>query len=153
MEVLFCGDNLEPDEQHGQGVLAIIRKRMSEEDNGKLTLKLSADLKAEQFPAFQMCPFCGHNLCNNETLTGVELQYIVQEQKEGEWQETNKLKIVKDEIMEEGEPTMTWNYGQPFIFNKLYRMFFTTGFKEGDREIARFPIEFEVSQCPADCQG
>ena len=54
---------------------------MQEGEDGQLSLGLVQSWEVDYFPAYQMCPHCGHNLCNNESLTGVELDYMVEEKK------------------------------------------------------------------------
>jgi len=49
-------------------------------------------------------------MCNNETLTGVELIYAVQELQGDSWVSSIALKIAKQPIEEEGRPMVTWYY-------------------------------------------
>ena len=95
IEVLFCGDNLEPDTSHAQEIHAKIKERMSQGQEGELTLFLLPGQATDTFPAYQMCSGCDHNLCNNETLTGVELQYVTQEMQDGVWVESTDINVSK----------------------------------------------------------
>ena len=65
-----------------------------------------------------MCPYCGHNLCNNETLTGVELEYVVKQKFGNEWIDTTSLRVIKQPIEESTTPAVTWNYKYQKVIGK-----------------------------------
>ena len=98
-----------------------------------------------------MCPECGHNLCNNETLTGAALKYIVHEKEGDQWVETRDLVVSKQPVPEEGDPMVTWSYTLPDIIGKTFMVSFESGFKKGSEPL--FGLEFTVEECPATCSG
>ena len=98
-----------------------------------------------------MCPKCGHHLCNNETLTKMELNYSVQEKKDFEWVDTNYLKVVKQPIQEDQAPQLMWAYNSPGVLGKQFRVTFSSGFMQQDIKVDEFPLEFRVEQCPQEC--
>ena len=63
------------------------------------------------------------------------------------------LNIDKQPLSEDTEPMLKWTYNYPEIVGKELRVYFTTGFKVGDREVKRFPLQFSVVDCPLDCLG
>jgi len=149
IEILFCDDQLDHD--HAMEIQSVIKNRMLEDPLGQLTLRIVPGQSEEIFPAYQMCPKCGHNLCNIETLTTIELNYTVQEKTDLEWVDTNNLKVDKFPIKEDQTPKLRWVYNSLGVLGKQFRVIFSSGFIHQDIKVDAFPLEFRVDLCPKEC--
>jgi len=89
-------------------------------ESGDLLLGISQEVHSRIFPAYLMCPSCGHYLCQNETLTGVELVYNVSEKSEdGSWIESSSLQITKQVYLDE-PPTVSWTFDSTTAVGKTF---------------------------------